>query len=62
MLISNENEKSNTIMSKLNVTRNNEVKRGVLRDIGGNRLTANTVGLRNQAVKPVSRLPVFKGQ
>lgn len=61
MLISNENEKSTTIMGKLNVTKNNEMKRGVLRDIGANRLTTNTIGLKNQAVKPVSRLPVFKG-
>lgn len=49
-------------MGKLNVTKNNEMKRGVLRDIGANRLTTNTIGLKNQAVKPVSRLPVFKGQ
>lgn len=49
-------------MSKPNVTRNNELKRGILRDIGGNRITTNNDGLKNQAVKPVSRLPIFKGQ
>ncbi|KAK7600976.1 hypothetical protein V9T40_008417 [Parthenolecanium corni] len=59
--ISNENEKSTNIMSKPNVTRNNVLKRGILRDIGGNRITTNNDGLKNQAVKPVSRLPIFKG-
>lgn len=63
MLISDENVKPSAVMCKVNVTRNNETKRGVLCDIAANRIATTTnVNLKNAATKPPSRLPVLKAQ
>jgi len=61
MIISDENATTTNIMNKLNVAGIRDMKRGVLHDLGSNRMTSN-ISLKNVPGKPASRLPVPKAR